>query len=206
VRLAGWLAAGIRHEDIPVVESADGKATVTVWAGTAVADAKPLDPPPDSWAADPASCVGVWHLVLKPGAVYTVAAASCPEPQGGKSKKHPVINRSAYFIEGPASALLVAGSAGDAAKPQPVPARSVLTLDAGAPVTFTNQHESAAVELLVLQGRAIAEPVAKHGPFVMNTQAEIQQVRACVRACVHVCTARLFVNFSSLPSLSRTLS
>jgi hypothetical protein len=37
-------------------------------------------------------------------------------------------------------------------------------------------------EVLLLQGRPIGEPVARHGPFVMNTRHEIEQAYADYRA------------------------
>lgn len=43
----------------------------------------------------------------------------------------------------------------------------------GEHVTITTEHDSAS--FLVLAGRPIKEPMARHGPFVLNSQAEIRQ-------------------------------
>jgi quercetin 2,3-dioxygenase len=49
-------------------------------------------------------------------------------------------------------------------------------LDSGEQITLSNPRESGeAAELLVLSGRPIKEPVARYGPFVMNTREEIEQ-------------------------------
>jgi redox-sensitive bicupin YhaK (pirin superfamily) len=49
-------------------------------------------------------------------------------------------------------------------------------LGSGEQVTLGNRQESnEATELLVLSGRPIKEPVARYGPFVMNTREEIEQ-------------------------------
>ena len=53
---------------------------------------------------------------------------------------------------------------------RPTPASRVR---ADAPVTLQNGADES--ELLLLQGRPIGEPVAQHGPFVMNAPHEIQQ-------------------------------
>ena len=44
-----------------------------------------------------------------------------------------------------------------------------------ADVQLVLENGNAEAEILMLQGRPIAEPVAQHGPFVMNTREEIQQ-------------------------------
>ena len=52
-------------------------------------------------------------------------------------------------------------------------------LQADAPVPLVAGDEP--VECLMLQARPIGEPVAQYGPFVMNTEAEIEEAFADYR-------------------------
>jgi hypothetical protein len=69
--------------------------------------------------------------------------------------------RTLYVFEG--TGLSVGGHALEGSTGVVVTADASVELVAGA----------GAVELLVLQGRPIGEPVAQYGPFVMNTRDEI---------------------------------
>jgi redox-sensitive bicupin YhaK (pirin superfamily) len=143
-------------QDIPTRRFTDeaGRATeVTAIAGR-LGDAQPPAPPPHSWAARPDTDVAIWTIKMAPGARWTLPAAQR------------TTNRTLYFFVG--SALTVAGEA--------VSRYHGVELRGNAAVPIENGPEES--ELLLLQGRPIAEPVAQYGPFVMNSRAEIQQTFA----------------------------
>ena len=134
------------------LRDATGRATeLTVIAGR-YRDIVPAPPPPSSWAARADSDVAIWTLRMEPGATWTL-----PGAQGGGTR------RTLYFFKGGAAA--VAG--------RQVQGQMALTLQADAEVRL--EAGQAACEFLLLQGRPIGEPVAQHGPFVMNTPQEILQ-------------------------------
>jgi redox-sensitive bicupin YhaK (pirin superfamily) len=138
---------------IPRVETVDatGKRTVVhVYAG-ALGEAKAPAPPPDSWAANDDTEVAIWSIVLEPGAHWSLPAADVRTL------------RTLYFFEG--SSVQIGGH--DFAQ------RSALQVAADRPVEIAAGPDK--VELLLLQGRPIGEPVAQYGPFVMNTRQELQQ-------------------------------
>lgn len=146
--------------DIPRRRTTDeaGRATeVTVIAGT-FGDARPLPPPPESWGSRPESDLAIWTIAMAPGARWTLP----PAAEG--------TNRTLYFFKG--TTANVAGR--EIARGHGVQLRG----DAEA----TIENGEAPGELLLLQGRPIGEPVAQHGPFVMNTQEEIRQAFADYRA------------------------
>jgi quercetin 2,3-dioxygenase len=99
--------------------------------------------------------VAIWTLKLDAGASFTLPAA-----------QHPEVIRTLYFFAG--KTLMV----GDHLLEQ----HAAAVVRPSVPVTL--EAGETACEVLMLQGRPIGEPVAQHGPFVMNSRAEIQQAFA----------------------------
>ena len=133
-----------------VTDDAGRRVEITVIAG-ALGGVVPPAPPPHSWAARPDADVALWHVVLESGATWTMPRAA-----------HADSVRVAYVFEG--SGLTI--------EDEEIVGATGAVLDGGRPVTV---RAIGPVELLVLQGRPIGEPVAQQGPFVMNTRAEIAQ-------------------------------
>jgi len=125
---------------------------VTVIAGTLGGTAAP-PPPPHSWASRPESDVAIWSIRMQPGAEWTLP----PAREG--------TNRTLYGFRGARFRI------GDRAITRPC--GIALQPDVGVRLVAGPGPDD--VELLVLQGRPIGEPVAQYGPFVMTTRAEIQQ-------------------------------
>ncbi len=139
-------------DTVPLARPAQG-VEVTVVAG-ALGDARPPAPPPHSYASRPGSDVAIWSIRMEAGAAWTMP----PAARGS--------NRFLYFFAG--RNLRIAGEA--IARP------TLVVVDPEAPLLL--EAADAPVELLVLQGKPLAEPVAQYGPFVMNTRAELQQAFA----------------------------
>jgi redox-sensitive bicupin YhaK (pirin superfamily) len=137
-------------------DDAGRRTTVTVVAGQ-VADARAAAPPPHSWASRPQNQVAIWTIAMEPGARWTLPPAAAG------------INRALYFFRGSSLAAATVS----------VPVRTRVQVRGDAAVELTNGP--APGEILLLQARPIGEPVVQHGPFVMNSRAEIEQAFADYR-------------------------
>jgi redox-sensitive bicupin YhaK (pirin superfamily) len=153
------------HEAIPRLHFKDthGRATDVVCVAGQLdqphgGKAQGLPPPPDSWASEADSELAIFTLKLAPGAQWTLPAA-----------RHSSTRRQLYVFKG--VGLKMAG--------EDVGPLSVAEVRATQSLELMNGDET--TEILVLQGKPIGEPVAQHGPFVMNMQAEIQQAFADYR-------------------------
>ena len=139
-------------EDTPTLHHLDGAGLatdVTVIAGR-LGDLEPPAPPPASWASRPDADVAIWHLRGEPGARWTMPAATGAETV-----------RTLYVFGG--EGLRIDGQD--------------VAVDTGALIRADRDVELeslGATEVLLLQGRPIDEPQARYGPFVMNTEDEIE--------------------------------
>ena len=139
----------IRAGQVTLLRSPDGGALVRVIAGEVAGHAGP---------GITYTPIAMTHVTVSPGARLELPWA-------------PEFNALAYVLAG-------RGSVG----PEPAPIRTgqlavfgrggdtlVLTADGN------QDSHTPSLEVLILGGRPIGEPVAAYGPFVMNNQAELQQ-------------------------------
>ena len=147
-------------DSIPRVRTADdaGRTTDETLVAGALGDQLAPAPPPDSWAARADADLAIWTLRMDPHATWTL-----PRARGQST------NRALYFFSG--NMMSIGG--------ETVRAGSAAELLADRDIPLENGDREA--ELLLLQGRPIGEPVAQYGPFVMNSQQEIQQAFADYR-------------------------
>lgn len=137
------------NEKIPRVVLDEGRCELMVIAGD-FNETKALPPPPDSWASSKDSETAIWLIKMKAG-----SGLDLPASKGE-------VGRTLYFYEG--KGLRIEGKAINSKTGVEVESRSLLKLEA-----------EAECQILVLQSKPIGEPVAQHGPFVMNERDELIQ-------------------------------
>lgn len=140
-------------EDIPVVvhEDENGKKTQIDLIAGKVADQRALDPTPDSWAADEGNQVEIYTVQMEAGAKFRLSAADKDS------------TRTVFFYSG--NRVLINGQELDKGFGAEVIPDTELEIQAGEQDAY----------LLILGGKPMNEPVVQYGPFVMNSEAEIQQ-------------------------------
>ena len=136
------------HEDIPVIELENG--SVKVISG-AYNDEAALDPAPNSWAANSKNEVAIWNIHIDSNSTYILP------------KAHTSVNRTLYFYEG--SEIEIEGET----------IKSNFGIHLNASEELEIKIGDAPAHFLLLQGKPIDEPVVQYGPFVMNTEEEIQK-------------------------------
>ena len=136
-----------------VHRDAAGKVTDVMVIAGSLGEIKPPAPPPDSWASHADADVAIWTIKMEPGAAWKLPAAKA----GTNRVLYPFLGQ--ITIDG-----------------KRIDKKSGVRLQADAEVTIEAGDEP--VDILMLQGKPIGEPVVQYGPFVMNTKQEIQQAFA----------------------------
>jgi quercetin 2,3-dioxygenase len=138
----------IRAGEVTLLSSPDGGALIRVIAGQVGDDKGP---------GDTYTPIAMLHATVQPGARLDLPW-------------DPAHNALVYVLSGQ-------GTVG--ADARPVRTGNLAAFGPGDTIRIdadaTQESRSPALDVLVLGGRPIGEPVAHYGPFVMNTNAELQQ-------------------------------
>jgi hypothetical protein len=140
-------------EDIPLYTVSDENSKsveVNVISGR-IGNVTPPLPAPDSWAAEPENEVAIWTIKMHAGAKWSL-------PSAGETTI-----RTLYFYGG--SSITIENAI--------LRSPCAIALIPGNELIIENGDTDS--YLLMLQGKPINDPVVQHGPFVMNTEAEIHQ-------------------------------
>ncbi|GAU78335.1 pirin family protein [Fusibacter sp. 3D3] len=141
------------HETIPKIKKVDesgNTSEIILIAGTFDGEVA-VSPTPDSWAAKPDHNLSIWIVKMDADAKLIIENSS------------ETINRSLYLYKG--HELMVNESvlkSNHCGHLKPLE-------------TIEIQNGKEASEWLLLQSEPINEPVVQYGPFVMNTEQEIQE-------------------------------
>ncbi|MEX0314789.1 MAG: pirin family protein [Allomuricauda sp.] len=136
------------HEDIPLID--EENAQIKVIAGN-YKGTQANDPAPNSWASKMENEVAIWNIHIEPNSEYVLPSSKT------------LVTRTLYFYEGDEIQI------GE----RKINPNFAIALDPSMETNIKTGKKKA--HLLLLQGKPIDEPVAKYGPFVMNTEEEIQQ-------------------------------
>lgn len=139
-------------EDIPVVNYKDeaGKETkVTLVAGS-YNKVRSLSAAPDSWANKEENHVGIWRIQMEPQSIFQIPKVSS------------TLNRTLYYYEGGSVSM----------EDTLIQANNMIILAGDENIVIQNGNEKS--NFILLEGEPIGEPIVAYGPFVMNTQQEIE--------------------------------
>ena len=141
-------------ESIPKIDEIDknGKnTTIEVYAGSYKSKMAPK-PTPDSWAAKPDQGVAIFSVKMEAYAQWELPAPADEQ-----------VRNTLYFYNG--NSIDIEG--------EEISVKHLVKVMPDQCLHITNGDKEA--DFLILQGKPINEPVALRGPFVMNTEEELNQ-------------------------------